>query len=93
MGAPAPVEAGRRYRLLYAQSSRPFAELTPAYLYGIKCNFTYTIRLNSIGICGSDVHYLTHGRIADFVVEKPMVSSRDLDSVMGADTFTSGAWP
>jgi hypothetical protein len=28
------------------------------------------------GICGSDVHYLLHGRIGDFVVEKPMVSPR-----------------
>lgn len=25
------------------------------------------------GICGSDVHYWKHGRIADFVVTKPMV--------------------
>ena len=25
------------------------------------------------GICGSDVHYLVHGRIGDFIVEKPMV--------------------
>jgi D-xylulose reductase len=27
------------------------------------------------GICGSDVHYLLHGRIGDFVVKKPMVRS------------------
>lgn len=26
-----------------------------------------------VGICGSDVHYLTKGRIGPFVVEKPMI--------------------
>jgi D-xylulose reductase len=31
------------------------------------------IRVNTVGICGSDVHYYTHGRIGPFVVEAPMV--------------------
>ncbi len=31
------------------------------------------IRLHTVGICGSDVHYYTHGRIGDFVVNEPMV--------------------
>ncbi|SHI73492.1 D-xylulose reductase [Aureimonas altamirensis DSM 21988] len=31
------------------------------------------IRLHTVGICGSDVHYYTHGRIGSFVVEAPMV--------------------
>ena len=31
------------------------------------------IRLHTVGICGSDVHYYTHGRIGPFVVEAPMV--------------------
>ncbi|MBS7699888.1 MULTISPECIES: NAD(P)-dependent alcohol dehydrogenase [unclassified Chelatococcus] len=31
------------------------------------------IRLNTVGICGSDVHYYTHGRIGPFVVDAPMV--------------------
>ena len=29
--------------------------------------------MHSVGICGSDVHYLKAGRIGDFVVKKPMV--------------------
>ena len=29
--------------------------------------------MGSVGICGSDVHYLTKGRIADFIVKDPMV--------------------
>jgi D-xylulose reductase len=31
------------------------------------------IEIDTVGICGSDVHYYTHGRIADFVVRAPMV--------------------
>ncbi|CAM9249963.1 unnamed protein product, partial [Phaeothamnion confervicola] len=31
------------------------------------------VRVGAVGICGSDVHYLKHMRIADFVVEAPMV--------------------
>ncbi|XP_028561921.2 sorbitol dehydrogenase isoform X2 [Podarcis muralis] len=29
--------------------------------------------MHSVGICGSDVHYWTHGRIGDFVVKNPIV--------------------
>ncbi|XP_006995182.1 sorbitol dehydrogenase isoform X1 [Peromyscus maniculatus bairdii] len=31
------------------------------------------LKMHSVGICGSDVHYWQHGRIGDFVVKKPMV--------------------
>ncbi|WP_027349736.1 NAD(P)-dependent alcohol dehydrogenase [Halotalea alkalilenta] len=31
------------------------------------------IAVRTVGICGSDVHYYTHGRIGPFVVEQPMV--------------------
>jgi L-iditol 2-dehydrogenase len=31
------------------------------------------VRVDAVGVCGSDVHYLKHGRIGDFVVEQPMV--------------------
>ncbi|TFK43427.1 xylitol dehydrogenase [Crucibulum laeve] len=31
------------------------------------------VEVKKTGICGSDVHYLVHGRIGDFIVEKPMV--------------------
>ena len=31
------------------------------------------IRVHTVGICGSDVHYYTHGRIGPFVVDAPMV--------------------
>ncbi|MDF7640059.1 NAD(P)-dependent alcohol dehydrogenase [Bifidobacterium sp. ESL0784] len=28
---------------------------------------------HSVGICGSDVHYYTHGRVGKYIVEKPMI--------------------
>ena len=31
------------------------------------------IRINQVGICGSDVHYWEHGRIGDFIVREPMI--------------------
>ncbi|MEO9652305.1 MAG: NAD(P)-dependent alcohol dehydrogenase [Roseobacter sp.] len=31
------------------------------------------IAIDTVGICGSDVHYYSHGRIGDFVVKEPMV--------------------
>lgn len=31
------------------------------------------IKLHTVGICGSDVHYYTHGRIGHFVVNAPMI--------------------
>jgi D-xylulose reductase len=31
------------------------------------------IRIHTVGVCGSDVHYYTHGRIGPFVVKAPMV--------------------
>ena len=31
------------------------------------------VKIRSVGICGSDLHYYTHGKIGSFVVEKPLV--------------------
>ncbi|TIW47908.1 MAG: NAD(P)-dependent alcohol dehydrogenase, partial [Mesorhizobium sp.] len=31
------------------------------------------VMVDTVGICGSDVHYYTHGRIGPFVVKQPMV--------------------
>ncbi|MEO9517100.1 MAG: NAD(P)-dependent alcohol dehydrogenase [Paracoccaceae bacterium] len=31
------------------------------------------IAINTVGVCGSDVHYYTHGKIGPFVVSEPMV--------------------
>jgi D-xylulose reductase len=31
------------------------------------------IAIHTVGVCGSDVHYYTHGGIGDYIVRKPMV--------------------
>lgn len=31
------------------------------------------IAMTTVGVCGSDVHYYTHGRIGPFVVKEPMI--------------------
>jgi D-xylulose reductase len=31
------------------------------------------VKVHTVGICGSDVHYYTHGKIGPFVVREPMV--------------------
>src|SRR5437588_13110394 len=31
------------------------------------------VRILSVGVCGSDVHYYEHGRIGEFVVRSPLV--------------------
>lgn len=53
------------------------------------------IRLHTVGICGSDVHYYTHGRIGDFVVNAPMVLGHEASGTIievGANvtSFTVG---
>ena len=35
------------------------------------------IRIHTVGVCGSDVHYYTHGKIGPFVVEAPMVMGHE----------------
>lgn len=31
------------------------------------------IRVKAVGLCGSDIHYYEHGKIGDFIVEKPII--------------------
>lgn len=40
------------------------------------------IRVHAVGTCGSDVHYYQHGRIGDFVVEKPLVLGHEPSGVV-----------
>jgi len=37
-----------------------------------------------VGVCGSDVHYYTHGRIGDFVVRTPMILGHESAGVVAA---------
>ena len=38
--------------------------------------------MDSVGICGSDVHYWTHGAIGDFIVKAPMVIGHEAAGVV-----------
>jgi len=40
------------------------------------------LKMDSVGICGSDVHYWTHGAIGDFVVRAPMVLGHEAAGVV-----------
>ena len=31
------------------------------------------VRVKSVGVCGSDIHYYRHGRIGSFIVKKPII--------------------
>jgi L-iditol 2-dehydrogenase len=54
------------------------------------------VAIRSVGVCGSDVHYYEHGRIADFVVHSPLVlghetSGRIVAAGAGVDPGRLGA--
>lgn len=38
--------------------------------------------MDSVGICGSDVHYWTHGAIGDFIVKAPMVLGHEAAGIV-----------
>ncbi len=40
------------------------------------------IAVNTVGVCGSDVHYYTHGKIGPFVVREPMVLGHEASGVI-----------
>lgn len=42
------------------------------------------VQVKSVGVCGSDIHYFEHGRIADFVVEQPLVLGHESSGVIAA---------
>jgi D-xylulose reductase len=40
------------------------------------------IRVHTVGVCGSDVHYYTHGKIGNFIVNEPMVLGHEASGVV-----------
>ncbi|KAF2273472.1 GroES-like protein [Westerdykella ornata] len=55
---------------------RPIPQLQSPYDVIVRPRWT--------GICGSDVHYWTHGRIGHFVVESPMVLGHESAGIVSA---------
>ncbi|MGA7267719.1 MAG: alcohol dehydrogenase catalytic domain-containing protein, partial [Aestuariivirga sp.] len=43
---------------------------------------TLKIAIHTVGVCGSDVHYYTHGRIGPYVVEAPMVLGHEASGIV-----------
>jgi len=40
------------------------------------------VRVRSVGVCGSDVHYYTDGRIGPYVVEQPLILGHEVSGVV-----------
>lgn len=40
------------------------------------------IAVRTVGVCGSDVHYYTHGRIGPYVVKEPMILGHEASGVI-----------
>ena len=40
------------------------------------------IKLHTVGICGSDVHYYTHGGIGPFIVSAPMILGHEASGIV-----------
>ena len=40
------------------------------------------VRMGKVGVCGSDVHYYTHGRIGPFVVNEPKVLGHEAAGIV-----------
>ncbi|APZ50531.1 NAD(P)-dependent alcohol dehydrogenase [Salipiger abyssi] len=52
------------------------------------------IKTHTVGICGSDVHYYTHGKIGHFVVTEPMVLGHEASgTVIECGSEVSGLKP
>jgi L-iditol 2-dehydrogenase len=42
------------------------------------------VRLTSVGLCGSDVHFWEHGRVGDLVVREPLILGHEAAGVVAA---------
>ena len=40
------------------------------------------VAIRTVGVCGSDVHYYTHGKIGPFVVREPMILGHEAAGVV-----------
>ena len=49
---------------------------------GVPAAHQVKVRIKSVGICGSDVHYFAHGRIGQFVVERPMILGHEAAGIV-----------
>lgn len=57
-------------------------EIEPRPVPEIKNPHDVKVQIKATGICGSDVHYYTHGSIGDFVVTSPLVLGHESSGVV-----------
>ena len=46
------------------------------------------IKMHTVGICGSDIHYYEHGKIGQWKVNEPMVLGHEAAGAFGTKTLT-----
>jgi L-iditol 2-dehydrogenase len=52
------------------------------FLRYLKLIVEVQLRMQHVGICGSDVHYWKHGAIGDFIVKAPMILGHEASGVV-----------
>ncbi|GAB1519922.1 hypothetical protein RhiTH_002993 [Rhizoctonia solani] len=67
--------------VVYEDRPVPECKFTPRRPVKLQDN-EVLVEVKKTGICGSDVHYLTHGRIGDFVVNAPMVLGHESSGIV-----------
>lgn len=40
------------------------------------------LKIQRVGICGSDVHYLVHGSIGNYIVKDPMIIGHEASGIV-----------
>ena len=40
------------------------------------------VKVMAVGVCGSDVHYYEHGRVGEFIVEKPLILGHECSGIV-----------
>ncbi|MCD6408109.1 NAD(P)-dependent alcohol dehydrogenase, partial [bacterium] len=48
----------------------------------IKNDDEVLIRIKSVGVCGSDIHYYKEGRIGDFIVKEPLILGHESSGIV-----------
>ena len=65
-----------RHTPLFSFKHSFFSYILFALLYVVYSS-EVLLSMKSVGICGSDVHYWTHGHIGDFVLKAPMIMGHE----------------
>lgn len=50
------------------------------------------VQIAQTGICGSDVHYKSRGRIGDFLLTSPIILGHESSGMVSLETMLSSLW-